>query len=82
MFVFKFDMGITVFKSLNKWIICTLDLEYAHLIRGIFVCTSHYVDCFIKELRIANSLGNPTYTPTKLAKEEILDNNRSVLCSF
>jgi hypothetical protein len=27
-------------------------------------------------------LGNPVYTPTTLTKEEILDNHRSVLCSF
>jgi hypothetical protein len=36
----------------------------------------------IKELGIDNSLGNPAYTPTTLTKEEILDNHRSVLCSF
>jgi hypothetical protein len=36
----------------------------------------------IKELGIDNSVGNPTYTPTTLTKEEILDNHRSVLCSF
>ena len=43
---------------------------------------SHYIDCLIKELGIDNSVGNPTYTPTTLTKEEILDNHRSVLCSF
>ena len=48
----------------------------------VFVCKSHYIDCLIKELGIDNSLGNPTYTPTILTKEEILDNNRFVLCSF
>jgi hypothetical protein len=48
----------------------------------VFVCTSHDVDCLIKELGIENSLGNPTYTLTTLTKEEILDNHRSVLCSF
>ena len=48
----------------------------------VFVCKSHYIDCLIKELGIDNSLGNPTYTPTTLTKEEILDNHRSVLCSF
>jgi hypothetical protein len=36
----------------------------------------------IKELGIDNSLCNPTYTPTTLTKEEILENHRSVLCSF
>jgi hypothetical protein len=46
------------------------------------VCKSHYTDCLIKELGIDNSLGNPTYTPTTPTKEEILDNHRSVLCSF
>jgi hypothetical protein len=46
------------------------------------VCKSHYIDCLIKELGIDDSLGNPTYTPTTLTKEEILDNHRSVLCSF
>ena len=36
-----------------------------------FVCKSHYVDCLINEIGIDNSLGNPTYTPTTLTKEEI-----------
>ena len=40
------------------------------------VCKSHYIDCLIKELGIDKSLGSPTYTP------QILDNHRSVLCSF
>ena len=31
---------------------------------------------------VDNSLSNPTYTPTTLTKDEILDNNSSVLCSF
>jgi hypothetical protein len=48
----------------------------------IILCKSHYIDCLIKELGIDNSLGNPVYTPTTLTKEEILDNHRSVLCSF
>ena len=47
-----------------------------------FVCNSHYIDCLIKELGIGNSLGSPTYIPTTLTKEEILDNRRSVFCSF
>jgi hypothetical protein len=36
-----------------------------------FVCKSHYVDCLKNEIGIDNSLGNPTYTPTTLTKEEI-----------
>ena len=45
-----------------------------------FVCKSHYLDCLIKELGIANSLGNLTYTCTP-TKDDILDNHRSVLFS-
>ena len=48
----------------------------------VFVCKSHYVDCLIKELGIDNSLGNPTYTPMILTKEEFRNNHMSVLCSF
>ena len=48
----------------------------------VFVRKSHYIDCLIKELGIDNSLGNPTYTPTTLTKEEIMEKHRSVLCSF
>jgi hypothetical protein len=36
----------------------------------------------IKELGIDTSVGNPTYTPTTLTKEEVLNNHRSVLYSF
>jgi hypothetical protein len=48
----------------------------------VFVCKSHYIDCLINELGIDNLPGNPTYTPTKHTKEEILDNHRSVLYFF
>ena len=43
---------------------------------------THYIVCLIKELGIDNLLGNPTYTSTAFAKEEILDNHGPVLCSF
>jgi hypothetical protein len=49
---------------------------------SVVVCKSHYIDRLMKEVGIENLLGNPTYTPTTLTKEEILDNHRSVLCSF
>ena len=44
----------------------------------VFVCKSH----LIKALGFDNQLGNPTYTPMTLTKEEILDNHMSVLDSF
>jgi hypothetical protein len=63
----------------DKYVIVSADKAPNNI---VFVCKSHYIDCLIKELGIGNSLGNPTYTPTTLTKEEILDNHRSVLCSF
>ena len=48
----------------------------------VFVCKTHYINCLINELGIDSSLGNSTYSLTTLTKEEILDNHRSVLCSF
>ena len=44
----------------------------------VFVCKS-YITSTDKDLGIDNSLGDPTYTPTTLTKEEILDNHKSVL---
>ena len=63
----------------DKYVIVSADKAPNNI---VFVCKSHYIDCLIKELGIDNSLGNPTYTPTTLTKEEILDNHWSVLCSF
>ena len=63
----------------NKYVIFSVDKAPNNI---VFVSKSHYIDCLIKELGIDNSLGNPTYTPTTHTKEEILDNHRSVLCSF
>ena len=48
----------------------------------VFVCKSHYVDGLIQELDIDNSHGNPTYTPTTLTPEEILDNHMSVFMFY
>ena len=78
--IFK-DPNVAKHLSLlhDKYIIVSADNAPNNI---VFVCKSHYVDCLIKELGIDNSLGNPTYTPTTLTKEEILDNRGSVLCSF
>ena len=49
--------------------------------KEIVLCVNLFI-CLIKKSGIENSLGNSTYTPTTLTKEEILNNHRSVLCSF
>jgi hypothetical protein len=71
--VFK-DPNVAKHLSLlhGKYVIVSADKAPNNI---VFVCKSHYIDCLIKELGIDNSLGNHT-------KEEILDNHRSVLCSF
>jgi hypothetical protein len=78
--IFK-DLNVAKHLSLlhEKYLIVSADKTPINI---VFVCKSHYIDCLIKEVGIANSLGNPTYTPTTLTKEEILDNHRSVLCVF
>ena len=45
-------------------------------------CKSQYIECLIKELGIYNSLYHSTYTLINTARKGILDNHRSVLCSF
>ena len=49
----------------------------------VFVCTSYYFECLIKELGIhSNSCSNTTYKPTSLDKDEILANHRSFMTSL
>jgi hypothetical protein len=62
-----------------KYVIVSADKSPNNI---VVVFKSHYIDCLIKELGIDNSIGNPTYTPATLTKEEILDNHTSGLCSF
>ena len=78
--IFK-DPNVAKHRSLlhDKYVIVSADKAPNNI---VFVCKSHYIDSLIKELGIDNSLGNPTYTSMTLTKEEILDNHRSVLCSF
>lgn len=48
----------------------------------IFVCKLLYIDSVIKVVAVGNPHNYPTYTPTKLTKEEIRDNDRSELSFF
>ena len=45
-------------------------------------CKSQYIECLIKALGIYNSLYHSTYTLINTGRKGILDNHRSVLCSF
>ena len=73
--IFK-DPNVAKHMSLlhDKYVVVSADKAPNNV---VFVCKSHYVECLIKELGIDNSLGNPTYTPTTLTKEETLDNHMS-----
>jgi hypothetical protein len=44
----------------------------------VFVWKAHCYKCILIEFGIDSTFGNPTYTPTGLSKDEILQNNRSV----
>ena len=63
----------------NKYVIVPADKASNNI---VFICKAYYYDCLINELGINNSQGNSTYKHTTLSKEEILDNHKSVLCSF
>jgi hypothetical protein len=78
--IFK-DPNVAKHLSLlhDKYVIVSADKAPNNL---VFVCRSHYIDFLIKELGIDNLLGHPTYSQTTLKKEDIMDNHRSVLCSF
>ena len=52
------------------------------LVTIVFVCKAHYYNCILNELGINSTLGNRTYTPTALSKDEILQNHASVLNTF
>ena len=62
----------------DKYVIVSADKARNNM---VFVCKSHYIECLITKLHfvgIDNSLGNTTYTPTTLTKEEILEKHSSV----
>jgi hypothetical protein len=62
-------------QSINdKYVIVSADKAPNKI---VFVWKSHYKNCLIKELGIDTLVGNPTYTPTTLTKEEILGKHRS-----
>jgi len=75
--------SISIFKDPNvakhlsllhdTYVIVSADKSPYNVVR---VCKSHYVDCLINKLGNENALGNLTYIPTTLTKEEILDNHR------
>ena len=46
----------------------------------VFVCKTHYINCLMEELGMITLTGNPTYNLT--AKDEILQNHRSVMLTF
>jgi hypothetical protein len=73
--IFK-DPNVAKHLSLlhDKYVIVSADKAPNNI---VLVCKSHYIDCLIKELGIDNSLGKPYIYP-----DDILDNHRSVLCSF
>ena len=46
------------------------------------LCKAHYHNFILNEFGINSTFGKPTYTPTVLSKDEILQNHRSVLDTF
>jgi hypothetical protein len=76
----KLDTAPTVLRSVNK--VPAFVIAYKYMYNIVFVCKAHYYNCVLNELGINSTFGNPTYTPTALSKDEILQNHRSVLDTF
>jgi hypothetical protein len=47
-----------------------------------FACKAHYFKCIVSELCINSTFDDPTYTQTTHTKDEILQNQSSVLNTF
>jgi len=63
----------------SKYVVVPADEAFNNI---VFVCKTYYIDCLVKELGFNNDMGNPTYSPTSLSKDEILSNHKSVISSF
>jgi hypothetical protein len=64
---------------------CMITLCWFHRIKQVtivFVCKNDYYECLLNELGFTSNSGNPTYTRTNLTRDEILQNNLSVLNTF
>jgi hypothetical protein len=48
----------------------------------VFACKNYFYECLLNEMGFTSTSGNPTYTRTKLTKDDILQNHLSVLNSF
>ena len=48
----------------------------------VFVCKTHYINCFMEELGMSIMTGNPTYNLTAMSKDDILQKHHSVLLTF
>ena len=48
----------------------------------VFVVKRYCYNCLLNELGFTSTSGNPTYTPSNLTKDEILQNHLSVLNTF
>jgi hypothetical protein len=54
-------------------------LQFTDLVIALF---AHYYNCIVNEFGCNPKFGNPAYTSTALSKDEILQNNASVLNTF
>ena len=73
------DVAETLASIHNEYVVVPADKAPNNI---VFICKKHYVECLIQELGIDGSDGNPTYTRSTFAKDEIIDNHMSVLSSF
>ena len=73
------EVSAELFELQEKYVVVVADKASNNI---VVVCTTHYINCMIEELGLSTSTGNPSYTPSPLSREEILDNYDSVRLSL
>jgi hypothetical protein len=74
--VFKKPEGVNKLRRLHdNFVLVPADKASNNI---VLVCKKYYYECLLNELGITSTSGNPTYTPTNLTKDEVLQNHLSV----
>ena len=73
------DVAAELVEIHEKFVVVPADKTSNNI---VFLCKTHYINCFTEELGMSTMTGNPTYNLIAMSKDEILQNHRSVMLTF
>ena len=73
------DVAAELAEIHDKFVVVPADKASNNI---VFVCKTHYINCLMEELVMSTMTGYPTYNLTAMSKDEILQNNRSMMLTF